>query len=116
MAVDRKSDHYTAAKNYTDLDGNTRSFDFVDHDIKAKISFLGNEELPKDWAKEYRKDLIKRTLDISASLCPEEFYDFTIRGEREKIIWNKVMLNDPGMSIDRLRSLVTLLENRLEEI
>ena len=33
-----KKDYYTSPDNYTDIDGNLKTFTYVDHDIKTKIS------------------------------------------------------------------------------
>ncbi len=64
--------------------------------------------------KEYRADLLKRITNISASLCPWPFADFTNRGEDQKeITWNTDMLIDAGMEAERLRQLAVLLENTI---
>lgn len=61
---------------------------------------------------DYKSTLIQRILDQPASICPEPFQDFTIRGENQKKIeWNSDMLIDSGMPIQRLQELCTLLEN-----
>ena len=39
MATDKKSDYYTGAEGYTDLDGQSKQFTYIDHDIKSKVSF-----------------------------------------------------------------------------
>lgn len=66
---------------------------------------------------EYKDELIQRVLDIPASLCPEPFQDFTVRGATEiTVTWNKKMIADQGFDIRRLRDLAVLLENRAELI
>lgn len=115
MAVDRKSDHYTSAKGYTDLDGQSRQFTFIDHDKKTKIS--GFTKSDSDFSpKDYRNQVLKRITDIPASLCPQPFNSFVIVGQKDSIEWNVDMLIDAGVSIDRLSDLVRLLENKAEEI
>src|SRR5688572_12830573 len=103
---DKKSDHYTSAKNYTDLDGNSRSFDFVDHDIKTKISttLMSEEDKQelKDRVQNDRTITILRITTMPPSLCPSVFQDFVTRGYgpdpkgEPTISWNETMLNDPG--------------------
>lgn len=66
---------------------------------------------------DYRNDLIQRVLENSASFCPTEFQDFTIRGEQATVVtWNERMLSDKGLDIQRLRDLTVILENRAELI
>lgn len=36
--MDKKSDHYTSAQVYRDLDGNHRQFTYIDHDVKSKYT------------------------------------------------------------------------------
>lgn len=114
MATDKKSQHYTSAQNYTDLEGQSKLFTMVDHDRKTKISTM-NEESDKDWKTSYRSSLIERILVITAAICPEPFSDFVLRGEsRNTIGWNEKMLNDQGFEVSKLRELCTLLENEAE--
>jgi hypothetical protein len=117
MSTDKLSSHYTSAEAYTDLDGQSRQFTFIDHDKKSKISALKQteEEIQeiKNSLNNYRSDLVKRILEIPASLCPYEFVDFTIRGEAmDKIEWNKKMLEDEGFPLNNLRFLCTIVENK----
>lgn len=115
MAVNKKSQHVgNHGGRYTDIDGMTKQFTYVDHDKKTTISFLtDNKEL---WSEpKYRENLIQRILEHSASICPEIFTDFTLRGEGKKgIEWNTDMLIDNGVPSQRLRELATMLENRDE--
>lgn len=123
---DKKSDHYTSAKNYTDLDGQSRSFDFVDHDIKTKISttLMSEEEKHKlkDQVATDRAKTILRITTLPPSLCPTPFQDFLIRQAKAddknptSLEWNETMLNDPGLSFEKLYTLRTLLENKAESI
>lgn len=111
---DKKSDHYTSAKNYTDLDGMSKSFTFIDHDIKTSIS-TNTEIMDKEWQKKYKEQLVDQILTLPASICPTPFSDYVIRGAGiTQITWNDKMLRDPGTGIDRLRDLKTMLDNRIE--
>jgi hypothetical protein len=118
MAVDKKSDHYTSATHYKDLDGNMKAFTFVDHDIKpgGATHSITDEEISeaKKQLKEFRKTSIERILVIPASLCPQWFTDFTVRGDVGEVKWNEEMLRDEGLPLDRIRDLKIMLENRLE--
>jgi len=119
MGQTDKSKHYTSAQNYKDLDGLSKSFTMIDHDKKLKISKLiqSDKELEdiKNQLKNYRDDLYIRVLSVPASLCPDSYYDFTVRGADSTLItWNEKMIKDEGLSIDRLRTLVVILENTIE--
>lgn len=68
MAVDKKSDYYTASESYVDMEGHSRRFTYIDHDVKTKISTTFKEtNFQKEW----------RTLD-SFVRCRtgKEFDDF----------------------------------------
>lgn len=110
MGVDKKSDHYTSAQSYTDLDGQSRQFTFVDHDRKVMLDIKSPP--PKNWEKDYKQELVLRITTISASICPTSFNDLTLRGDREKIEWNLDRLYDTG--IPKLRTICTILENKNE--
>jgi len=112
MAVDKKSDYYTSAQNYTDLDGQSRSFTFIDHDKKTKIATGSVEGATKQLAED-RKNLVDRILLLPASACPAIFSDFTVRGEAG-IHWNTAMISDAGMSMQQLNDIRTLTENRID--
>lgn len=119
MAVDKKSDHVgNHGGRYTDINGMSKQFTYIDRDKKTKIRTdkISEEELVdiRKALVDYRVTIQKKILSIPASLCPFEYQDFTIRGDKEKIEWNKPMILDEGISIDRLRPLLTLLENTME--
>lgn len=64
---------------------------------------------------DYRNELIERVLALPASLCPEPYQDFTVRGDTSAVInWNKKMISDQGLDIRRLRDLTTIVENRAD--
>ncbi len=117
--MDKKSQHVgNHGGAYIDNDGMRKQFTMIDHDKKLQISTSVFEK--EDFTSffiEYRKELVQRILDIPASICPLEYQDFTIRGEGEKVIrWDEIMVTDKGLSLDRLRSLAVLLENRSDYI
>lgn len=101
--VDKKSDHYTSATTYRDMDGNHKNFTFVDHDKKSKMSAsvdMSEEEL-KSLKKTINSDIdrsIDEILALPAQNCftPNNLYDeFVVRNVEEKRIdWQKNMLRN----------------------
>lgn len=86
----------------------------IDYDVKPKLTMPitdGDVDDAKKVMVEYRKELVDRILELPASNTAPEFYDFTLRGQTaQSITWNATMLRDPGLSIDRLRTICTLTE------
>jgi len=120
MAVDKKSQHVgNHGGRYTDLDGLSRQFTYIDHDKKSKMSKSSTTEEEivsiKEQQKTYRKELQERILAIPASLCPDWYHSFTIRGANTtQVKWNEEMIRDEGVDTERLRTLTIMLENRVE--
>lgn len=116
MATDKKSQHVgNHGGRYTDIDGASRQFTYIDHDPKIKMAIkITKEEVEeaKKQIKEYRISVIKRIQDLSPSLCPWEFQDYLVR-DGEKISWNTNMLEDEGVPIKTLTDMCTLIENKL---
>lgn len=115
MAVDKKSDYVgNHGGAYTDENGMSRQFTYVDHDKKPTISTFSGETEKFDFNK-YRESIIKDILLYPASICPSVFVDYTLRGEgKSQIEWNTDMLIDTGIPINQLRDLNTLLSNTAE--
>lgn len=110
-----KAKHLTAATNYSDIDGNMKTFTHIDYDLKSRMAtYHPSDDEKRDNAealKQYHLDLISRLMATPASTAPDLFYDFTIRGEGKKTIeWNEVMLRDPGMSLDKIRDMALHME------
>lgn len=117
MAVDKKSQHVgNHGGTYTDIDGMSKQFTYIDHDKKSKMSFFNNCAETRKWSeKGYKADLVERITELPASICPEIFCDYTIRGEGKRVVeWNTDMLIDAGVPTNQLRDLCTLLENKAE--
>lgn len=120
MAIDKKSDYVgTHGGSYTDIDGQSKQFTYVDHDIKpgGATCTVSSDEIhkAKTELKEWRAKCIEKILSIPAALCPEAFTDFVIRGDKHPaLVWNEQMIKDDGMLLDKLVTLRTLLENRAE--
>jgi hypothetical protein len=64
--------------------------------------------------REYRSKIIGKILSMPASLCPDIFSDFVVRGDNPTLSWREEMLKDEGLGLDKLISLKILLENRVE--
>jgi hypothetical protein len=117
MATDKKSQHVgNHGGTYTDVDGMTKQFTMIDHDTKTTIASGISDKVDKDWQKKYKASLIQRITDLPASLCPEPFADYTVRGDTKIITWNIDMLIDNGNPVNRLRDLCVMLENKAELI
>lgn len=76
---DKKSDYYTGATHYEDMDGQLKNFTYVDHDVKTSI---GGPIFKKEEKKEERKvsEDEQLCLDIIEARINEderfiEFYD-----------------------------------------
>lgn len=119
MAVDKKSNHVgNHGGAYTDMDGMSRQFTYIDHDKKPKMAINPSKEEileAKKSLKGYRSELITRITALPASVCPSVFIDYTIRGEgHSNVEWNIDMLIDAGVPLNQLRDLCTLSENKAE--
>lgn len=120
MAVDKKSDYYTQTQNYRDLDGMSRSFTFVDHDVKTSIGAkaISEEEFTEAKQKviEFRESTIQQILALPPSAVHEIFQVFTLRGDRDKIEWDENMLRDPSIDVWKLVDLKHLTEANLSRL
>ena len=119
MAVDKKSDHVgNHGGKYTDIDGQSRQFTYIDHDKKTKISTSTPNEDPNwymEFLKTHRASVIKQITSLPPSICPEIFSDYTLRGDsRDQIEWNVDMLLDAGIPMKQLEDILRLTENKLE--
>ncbi len=101
--VDKKSDHYTSATTYRDMDGNHKNFTFIDHDKKPTIS--ASPSLNEDELKSL-KQTINEQIDLSideilampAQSCFSHnglYEEFIVRDvEQGRIEWQKNMLRN----------------------
>lgn len=107
-----KQSQYVPPSSYDDLEGNVKNFTEIDYDKKQTIS-VNLTNVDTDWEPIYRKQLIARIFEYAAVFCPIHLIDYTLRGEAQtNITWNQTLLEDPGISVWRLRDLSVLLENR----
>lgn len=115
MAVDKKSDYVgNHGGAYTDADGMSRQFTYVDHDKKSKMTITTSKEdisEAKRQLKEFRDDTVKAILSLPPSAVPELFHIFTIRG-KDGIRWDENMVKDPSIDIWKLRTLLGFTEER----
>lgn len=115
MAVDKKSDHVgNHGGVYTDMDGQTRQFTYIDHDIKPTISTALKVEEGEvaEQLREYRENLIDRILEIPAVFAADVHQDYTRRGDRSGVEWDELMLRDGGIPLTRLMEVHTLASNK----
>lgn len=101
MAVDKKSQHVgNHGGAYTDIDGMSKQFTYVDHDKKTKISTHKSESL-----EELRKAHINHVgKQVTAMLALPAinvvrnqdglFEEFIIRDKDKGVIWNEDMVWD----------------------
>jgi len=114
--MDKKSQHVgNHGGRYTDMDGASRQFTYIDHDKKIKMgSIITKEDVDK--AKEdlkiYKISLIERLLSLPPTLCPDIFQDYLER-DGSSILWNEKMIRDEGVPLNTLQSICILIENKL---
>lgn len=120
MHYQQKGRKYSAPTTYTDLDGNSRSFNVISHDPKGTTNLFSPTETEMEdiqkQLREYRKELQDRILAEHASLCPTPLQvTFIVRGENlDSFTWKEQAVRDEGLSMDSLRDLATLVERRKE--
>lgn len=111
------NDQYNPPDNYRDLDGNMRTFTYIDYSKKPKKSmYMKDEDLdPKEALRLAKIEMQDEILALPASLFPMEFEEFIIRDVPNQIIkWNEPMVRDDGVPFNTLRNLKVLTQNRLE--
>jgi hypothetical protein len=110
--MDRKSDYYTSAQHYRDLDGNSKSFTFVDHDVKPSISVTSSTkediELIKKEVRDHTERVIEEILSFPAVNILKNSYgmyeEFVIRNAEKGVIeWNEEMVRNACRINDILR-------------
>lgn len=109
------NDKYNPPDNYRDLDGNMKTFTYIDYSKKQKKSMYIEEGNPKELLRLAKIDMQDDILKLPASLFPKEFEEFIIRDVPNQLIkWNEIMIRDEGTPFNTLRNLKVLTENRLE--
>lgn len=104
---------------YTGRDGLTHQETRIDWDEKTKVSSAvitaKDAEVLRKEIVTYRKGLITRILSIPAELAGERYLDFVTRDfDKKKISWNKEMIQDEGMELEKLRDMAVILEKRAD--
>lgn len=103
MAVDKKSEHYTSAEVYRDLDGNHKTFTYIDHDKKIRIA--AGEPLTEDQLTSLKESVssqidnsIEEILALPAlsAATPDGLYEeFVTRDmSKQRIVWQEEMVRD----------------------
>lgn len=119
MSIDKKSSYIgNHGGTYTDLDGQSKQFTYIDHDIKTKKSFsppLSDDEKSnlKEGVKEDLRIRIEAILSLPAvSLLKSKYSfaeDFVIRDVEKGIIWNETYTkNTLSLNSDLAYSFYTL--------
>lgn len=107
-----KGKHYTSPQAHTDENGLSNNFTMINHDVKTTMG-VTDSSWDRDWLSKAKTDVLKEIGNISASLCPEPYLNFTIRGKDVDVIsWNSKSLED--VEITRLWFLRNILSNRME--
>ena len=97
---------------YTDMDGMSRQFTYIDHDKKSKMAINPSKEeisQAKKELREFREKVIETILSLSPSTVPEHFHFFTLRGE-EGIRWDENVVRDPSIDLWKLVTLRGFVE------
>jgi hypothetical protein len=110
MATDKKSQHVgNHGGGYTDINGMSKQFTYIDHDKKTKIS-TAKEENPeqiKRAIKDHTYKAIRAILSMPAVNVvrnPDDLYEeFVIRDPEKGVIWNDTMVFDACSINDILR-------------
>lgn len=114
MRYQPKRDQFVTPNTYDDMDGHVKTFTHVDHDVKVRVS-VDPADYNVNWQAEWRADFFERIIEIPAAFCPEPYWDFTLRGENvKKVEWNETMLKDEGIDWLKLRGLIAILTNTME--
>lgn len=114
MAVDKKGDYYNPPSEYQDLDGNWKTFTYVDHDKHTSRTQLGREspetldakkieiERIREELRQYRENRIKEILSLPPAPLIEENDSFLnkvllaeiILRDSEPVTWNEKILRE----------------------
>lgn len=101
MAVDKKSQHVgNHGGRYTDIDGMSKQFTYIDHDKKTKISTSQGETLEqiREAMKDHTYKVIRAILSMPAVNVvrnPDGLYEeFVTRSEEKGVAWNETMVFD----------------------
>ncbi len=92
-----KKDYYTSPDNYQDIDGNMKTFTYVDHDVKPTISAHVPEtktekQEREEWMANNLKETIEEVLQFPAAAIahtPNEMYQALIMRTESGIKWNE---------------------------
>lgn len=106
MAVDKKGDYYNPPSEYQDLDGNWKTFTYVDHDKKTKISTHVSTPEEIEQRKKEKIDRRNKTISEILSLPPAPlvqendsflnkvlFAEIVIR-DSEPVTWNEKVIRE----------------------
>lgn len=116
MAVDKKSDHVgDHGGRYTDMQGNTKQFTYIDHDPKSKLSAYIPDGTAAEKVKQHRLESIEKILSIPAVFAHAIHEQYTIRGaDVNTVQWNETMLRDEGLDSYKLYE-IGMMASKLQD-
>jgi hypothetical protein len=110
----KKSDYYTTAESYTDIDGQYKQFTMVDHDIKptiCKSEKIDIKKLNEDIKSDAERDIAEiLSLPAVSFLRSGNMFaeDYIERNEEKGIIWREKMVREALTINPDMRRLVLL--------
>lgn len=106
MAVDKKGDYYNPPSEYQDLDGNWKTFTYVDHDKKTRISTHVSSPEEIEQRKQEKIERRNKTISEILSLPPaplvqenDSFLNKVLLAEivirdSEPVTWNEKVIRE----------------------
>lgn len=114
MAVDKKGDYYNPPSDYQDMDGNWRTFTYIDHDKHTSRTQSGREtpevlaekrkrlEEIRENLRQYRESRIQEILSLSPAPLVKEDDSFInkvllaeiIIRDSEPVTWNEKIIRE----------------------
>lgn len=88
----KKSKYYTSTQTYTDLDGQSKSFTFVDHDVKLKTGFNYETPFNEEWNQ--LEELARKNPEVT-----EKYF------QENDISWDNINLSHLRKIIYRINNL-----------
>ena len=103
--------NYTPPSDYRDLDGNHKTFTYIDHDIKTSISTSTSSKKEVEKIKEDRERMMNECIEeilalpaVAAAGVADNIYEqFIIRDLEKGIIWNETVVRNALVLNDTLR-------------
>lgn len=105
--MDKKSQHVgNHGGRYTDIDGMSKQFTYIDHDKKTRISTFkdnSNQEEMDKQLKQWRDESIAEILALPPVNVAEDYAQFIIREREKGVIWDKDMVIEACLADSEFR-------------